>query len=414
MSEPFALSFGIKAVQETVHDGQRGLLLQGYATRFGEVDQSGEHMTRGALADLADCWGAEPIVLFEHGLSELGTRRIGKAIDHKIDDQGLHVSVFVPQQPAWTDERARSTFSEVYSALKRGVLRGFSVGGTYTRDAAGAIKRWSMLELSVVSKPCLPSATFAVGAKALADAYGSVPAILDDDSSDKGGSVNGSQTHSVSPGTSMHLALPPEHVTVSAPVGAAAGGWTLSFGSGTTPAAVFEADRGTKAAQKKEPDGAMHPPSHYLVVEDPDKASTFHLQVKNASGDYDRTLCAQAYAALTSNFRGNPYSGPDKQAALKKLRAIYKSQGWDWPADEESSSGSGKKADVTRGHAVAVLREFTRQTKAGRTHSAATVAAVRTIADGLQGHVDQLRGHFGLDDQGEDEDEQDESAPLVL
>jgi hypothetical protein len=37
-----------------------------------------------------------------------------------------------------------------------------------------------------------------------------------------------------------------------------------------------------------------------------------------------------AKAALTSNFRGQPYKGPDKGGALARLKALYKQQGMKW------------------------------------------------------------------------------------
>jgi len=82
---------------------------------------------------------------------------------------------------------------------------------------------------------------------------------------------------------------------------------------------------------KKENDGE-HPVSHYLVVEDPQSPSTWHLRIKNKSGEYDRGLCGSAWAALHSNFRGQGYSGPNKAKAISRLTSIYKSQNWPIPS----------------------------------------------------------------------------------
>jgi hypothetical protein len=73
-------------------------------------------------------------------------------------------------------------------------------------------------------------------------------------------------------------------------------------------------------------------PSDFLVVEDSEKPSTYHLQVKR-NGKPDHNLMGAAWAALHSGFRGNKYEGPDKQAALKKLKALYKSE--DMPLPKE-------------------------------------------------------------------------------
>lgn len=81
-------------------------------------------------------------------------------------------------------------------------------------------------------------------------------------------------------------------------------------------------------AMKKEADGE-HPASHYLVVEDPTKVSTWHLRVYDAAGKLDHGLMGAAKAALTSpgGHRGQPYAGPDKAKAISKLKALYKREG---------------------------------------------------------------------------------------
>ncbi len=66
-------------------------------------------------------------------------------------------------------------------------------------------------------------------------------------------------------------------------------------------------------------------PSDYLVVGDPKKSSTWHLQVKR-EGKPDHDLMGAAWAALTSNHRGNAYSGPNKSEALAKLKKLYASE----------------------------------------------------------------------------------------
>ena len=95
------------------------------------------------------------------------------------------------------------------------------------------------------------------------------------------------------------------------------------------PELVAEAVAEVEKATKKEAD-CSHPSSHYLVVEDASKPSTWHLRVKNCSGKPDHRLMAAARAALTSNYRGHAYGGPNKSAALSKLKGMYKSEGMDW------------------------------------------------------------------------------------
>lgn len=76
-------------------------------------------------------------------------------------------------------------------------------------------------------------------------------------------------------------------------------------------------------------------PGDYLVVEDPDKKSTWHLPVKRG-GTPDHNLMAAARAALQSNFRGRSYQGPNAGGALSALKALYKSEGMQWDKNEGS------------------------------------------------------------------------------
>jgi HK97 family phage prohead protease len=87
-----------------------------------------------------------------------------------------------------------------------------------------------------------------------------------------------------------------------------------------------------KAAMRSESDG-KHPSSHYLVVEDPEKPSTWHLRVRDVNGDPDHRLMGAAWAALHGGYRGNRYEGPDKQEAIRKLRALYEQEDMEPPGE---------------------------------------------------------------------------------
>ncbi len=82
----------------------------------------------------------------------------------------------------------------------------------------------------------------------------------------------------------------------------------------------------------------------YLVVEDPEKKSTWRLPVKRG-GKVDHRLMGAAWAALHGGFRGNRYEGPGKEAALGKLKRLYASEGVDVPKDkaEETEEQEVKK-----------------------------------------------------------------------
>jgi len=96
---------------------------------------------------------------------------------------------------------------------------------------------------------------------------------------------------------------------------------------------------------KSEGDG-NHPSSHYLVVEDPQKPTTWHLRYKNTEGKVDSHLLGGAWAALHGGYRGNKYEGPDKEKALAKLKSAYKSAGMETPDDKKSKSESSKETNM--------------------------------------------------------------------
>lgn len=104
-----------------------------------------------------------------------------------------------------------------------------------------------------------------------------------------------------------------------------------------------------KATPMKTVDGKKYPASDFLVAEDPDSPSTWHLQIKR-NGKPDRGLAGAAWAALFSpgGHRGNKYAGPGKEAAGKKLRALYKAEDWELPGDDkEAGLMLWKEADGT-------------------------------------------------------------------
>lgn len=96
-----------------------------------------------------------------------------------------------------------------------------------------------------------------------------------------------------------------------------------------------EMDTDEKRVMKSEGDG-QHPASHYLVVEDPEKPSTWHLRVRNASGKLDHGLMGGAWAALHGGYRGNKYEGPNKSMALAKLKKLYEQEGLDTPGEKSA------------------------------------------------------------------------------
>lgn len=83
---------------------------------------------------------------------------------------------------------------------------------------------------------------------------------------------------------------------------------------------------------KSEADG-NHPASNYLVVENPQESSTWHLRVRDKDGNPDHRLMGAAWAALHGGYRGNEYAGPQKDEAIKKLKALYKAEKMPLPGE---------------------------------------------------------------------------------
>jgi phage head maturation protease len=158
---------GVKSVQETTtDDGTIGLLLSGYATRWGETDLAGEIMTREAFHGIKDEWGAakRPSVAFNHGQDPaIGFRPIGECTRWQLDDGGLKVDIFVPREPdpKRFSGAALLRYKDIYRDIAAGNITGLSIAGAYTREAQGrSIKHWALGEVSITDRPCLPSATF--------------------------------------------------------------------------------------------------------------------------------------------------------------------------------------------------------------------------------------------------------------
>jgi len=92
-----------------------------------------------------------------------------------------------------------------------------------------------------------------------------------------------------------------------------------------------------EAAKMKTIGGVRYPASDFLVVEEPQAASTWHLQVKK-NGKPDHQLMGAAHAALLSpqGFRGKKYAGPNKRQAIAALKQLYAEEEMEWPVAESA------------------------------------------------------------------------------
>lgn len=90
---------------------------------------------------------------------------------------------------------------------------------------------------------------------------------------------------------------------------------------------------------------ASKDPQDYLIVENPEQVSTYHLQVRT-DGKPDHQLMGAAWAALHGGYRGNKYEGPGKQEAIDKLRKLYEQEKMPVPSEKEGRRNSN--ADMER------------------------------------------------------------------
>jgi hypothetical protein len=105
-------------------------------------------------------------------------------------------------------------------------------------------------------------------------------------------------------------------------------------------------------------DGESYPASDFLVVEDQEAPSSWHLQVKK-HGTPDRGLAGAAWAALFNpgGYRGNKYEGPGKSAAQDALRALYTAEEWEMPTAEAATDETPILEPVAEQDAFVQLRD---------------------------------------------------------
>ena len=85
----------------------------------------------------------------------------------------------------------------------------------------------------------------------------------------------------------------------------------------------------------------------YLIVDEDGKG---HLPVRDSpDGPLNHRLMGAAWAALHGGYRGNKYEGPGKEAAIAKLKGLYKSAGMEPPGEGEAAERKvGALADGPR------------------------------------------------------------------
>lgn len=136
-----AFAFDLKSADESG-------VFEGYASVFGNKDQGGDIVERGAFAKVIKSRGARGIkMLADHDPRQ----RIGVWEDMREDAMGLYV------KGRLLTEKANGR--DAYIDLKSGALDGLSIGGRTMSDAidgrkrARIIKEFDLYEISLVSFP---------------------------------------------------------------------------------------------------------------------------------------------------------------------------------------------------------------------------------------------------------------------
>lgn len=98
--------------------------------------------------------------------------------------------------------------------------------------------------------------------------------------------------------------------------------------------ALYASEGERAETPKPETEKRSDNPDDFLVVEDREKPTTWHLPVKE-NGTPNPRLMGAAWAALHEGFRGRKYEGPDKSGALKRLIALYRAEDMELPTEKE-------------------------------------------------------------------------------
>lgn len=168
----FRYGFGLegKAVEgdtaQVVTELEDGdLLIEGLAADFSGVDREGENFTEGAFTrGIKSFLNGSSALCFHHKADQV----LGRVLDLQENDKGLWFKARV--DGAIKDHPSLGT---VYNQIKRGTIRGVSVGGFFKRSLTPDGPRISDVDLTEISCTAVPThagPSFAVVAgKALED-----------------------------------------------------------------------------------------------------------------------------------------------------------------------------------------------------------------------------------------------------
>lgn len=162
---PVQLDFGLR--DQSIRDDGDVLVIKGVASTW-DLDSDGERMAPTAFARSLDTYmSTNPIVLYSHRWSV----PLGRTVDAKVLDDGLHVTVELPRPEPGTEA------ANVWKLVKAGVIKAFSVGGKATRAVINGVQTvtaWRLSEISVCPAGVNQNALFSMSSQ-VGKAFGDAP-----------------------------------------------------------------------------------------------------------------------------------------------------------------------------------------------------------------------------------------------
>jgi HK97 family phage prohead protease len=133
-----------------------GIVIKGYETKFGKVNENGERYEPGCLDEFVKSYfienGLNMVVDVQHGCGI--DDQVGRVVYLETNSVGFYFVVYIP--------RSVARYEQIKSLLTEGILQGFSKYGWTTdwdwvREKDGTetfvVKQMSLLSVSLVTTP---------------------------------------------------------------------------------------------------------------------------------------------------------------------------------------------------------------------------------------------------------------------
>lgn len=164
---PFTLDLGLDSKGITDDDGD--IYFEGWASDF-DIDRQDEAFEPGAFRKSVERFlGTNPVLLYHHDYG----KALGQVEQLDLRDEGLWMRARIdrPTPGSWAED--------VVNKIKKGTIKGLSVGGLFKRrrgaDGKARIFDADLAEISITPMPVNPRTLGAVAAKAFESEPAEVP-----------------------------------------------------------------------------------------------------------------------------------------------------------------------------------------------------------------------------------------------